>query len=430
MANRIPMISLKTATPQAAVFTPQATFTPQVADMGILREGFREQAENLQKGVQQQSLIKQAFGEIKTKLHQDEETAQFIDNMERDVENKLNAARDSGDFYGYLNLATSLAGDVASNAEIKARIKHNQQYEENLKLNKARLANHQVTQNDFDFWVANNPCQFKPIKDSEGRVIGGEDWNEQVPLYDSINWDEEAKLASDMTKPESYTYSGGEDKDGKRITEGSSYVRVKRENLNETMSNLAYRNNDMQARIRQAFLSTKYKVERDEKEAAEISLKLQDPTLSDEEISRLNDQYESLELQINNTKKLFTHNGSPVSDANAFYINKVLENPLMQGLSYNHKTYTHTETNLKLTGNTLADDIANGKVNIHYLGNGKYVIDSNGPLVGESNNTIEDSQAVDKAANNIMNSFNPSDSSQVVDNTLTPKTPYNKWQNK
>lgn len=206
---------------------------PQEENVGILANRIDKFDQNVREANKQITTLDIALGDIGTKLNNKEQ--QWFDEYKENLRNKINEQITLGNYQGAINVATRLAGDVASDAQLNAKIKYNEDLQkwvdninsrQDLSSNKKAWAIHKYGQYDY-----------KDVTDNNDKIIGGTEFNRNSTVEASINWDQEWALTDRLVAEESYTRGGTKFTDDKSMstTTDNSYKRKTAEKLRNAM---------------------------------------------------------------------------------------------------------------------------------------------------------------------------------------------------
>ena len=204
--QEIPTLSLKTVQFNPTVFTP-TQYEYKAADMSILERSLAQRETRMKEAAQGKSAVDKALGELELKLNPAE--AKWFEGYKQDIRNQIQSSIDSGDYGAAVRDATTLAGSVMQDPRILGRIRSQEAYDTELKTQQARRNNGEISQNTYDWWVANNKYSYTDNTDANGNYIEGSPWKaESTPVKD-INWAEQAATAFKLITPKKNTSSKG-----------------------------------------------------------------------------------------------------------------------------------------------------------------------------------------------------------------------------
>lgn len=191
-----PKYTLKTASLNPVGFQA-AVYTPQKEDMSLLQRSFAIMDERKERTDQQRAAITKALADVKLNAKEDAWKQNYID----DISKRIDSAAQFGDYSAALETATRLAGESLSDPALKGRIRANEQYEEEIKRQKARVDRGDIGQNTYAWWLKNNPYQYTDIRDDKGNIIGGTEYEPTSRPVNDINWASAAMAAFKMVTP-------------------------------------------------------------------------------------------------------------------------------------------------------------------------------------------------------------------------------------
>lgn len=168
----IPKMSLKTIQLQTPEFKA-ATYTPVQADTSLLANALSKYEDRKKEAYTEHSLVSQALGAVKSQLHRDPDTDNFVSKLSNEAESQINQYVEQGDYAGAIYASKQLASSIANNTELIARTRSNKDYEEKLKSVEERT---DISPQTKARWKKQNQYSFTPILDADGNVIGGKDW--------------------------------------------------------------------------------------------------------------------------------------------------------------------------------------------------------------------------------------------------------------
>ena len=150
--------------PYTSDYTPD--YTP---DYTLLQRSLQQMERRKIAASEAISNLHVAFANYNTLLHQDQETMSWFNNLRSTVIDNVEASRNMGNYGDALELATISMGELASHAELQARIRTNKEYEEK----KLMVLSSNLSYQEKQEWLDNNPYCFIPMFNNEGKVIGG-----------------------------------------------------------------------------------------------------------------------------------------------------------------------------------------------------------------------------------------------------------------
>ena len=168
----LPKMSLKTIQLQTPEFKA-TTYTPQQADTSLLANALFKNEERKKEAYTEHSIVSQALGTVKSQLHRDPDTDNFVNKLSQEAESQINQYVQNGDYSGAIYASKQLASSIANNTELIARSRSNKDYEEKLKSVEERT---DISPQTKARWKKQNQYSFIPTLDSNGNVTGGKDW--------------------------------------------------------------------------------------------------------------------------------------------------------------------------------------------------------------------------------------------------------------
>lgn len=183
-------MSLQTAVFNPAPFQPVA-FTPQAADVSILGNSLRniEQRENTYN--EKMSALDAAFSQMRETLPNDDETLQWFDEYQQKYKDKVKAFADNYDYGTAINMAVRAGGEAVSSAEYTGRKRY---YAERKEWVDALEKRTDLKPREKDYWKRHYPQKYEDIKDSTGKIIGGNHFEAPTPVK-AIDWEEAIESA-------------------------------------------------------------------------------------------------------------------------------------------------------------------------------------------------------------------------------------------
>lgn len=365
-----------------------------------------------EKAVEQRAAIQSALANVKLNAAEDEWKQNYINDINKQIDN----AAQFGNYSTALTTATRLAGEAMSNPALRGRMRANEQYEEEIKRQKARVDRGDISQNTYAWWLKNNPYQYSDIKDDNGNIIGGTEYEPISRPVNDINWASAAMAAFKMVTPyKNSTSSQGSSSvtnhSGQNITKGKitakpgegisssggssmSQEKVTKEEIVANMEEMLKATPDGYRQAEQA-----YDVAMDEFNTMVEeynNLIAKDPN---------SEKAKALQQKIDVRSKLMYRNGSKI-DYKEYYARMVTDNLFAQGLAYDWRTKSTTgSSSYSIT------DVTGGSQTVRasqpFPGarfdapTGTWV----GPLVGMTPNTQQYNNAVVDASGKIVSMF-------------------------
>ena len=198
MANRIPQMSLKQATPIQGSFTP-IVYTPQTEDLSLLQRSLAQLEARQTSAAEQQAKFNETAAKLQALVNPEEKqwVYDYINKQSAGFKNSI----ESGDYGAALRQATVAGHNLLSTPEAMGRIKAQEEYQQEIKTQQARRDRKEISQNTYDWWITNNPYKYEDTYDNNGNIIGGSSFvAENRPVAD-INWAAQAQAAFNMITP-------------------------------------------------------------------------------------------------------------------------------------------------------------------------------------------------------------------------------------
>lgn len=192
----IPNVSLAAGGFTPAAFTP-FVYAPKEFDVTPLQKSLATLDERKERTDQQRAAIKSALGKVKLNAAEDKWKNDYVNN----IMSKIDNAAQFGDYSAALETATDLAGSALSDPALMGRVRANEQYEEEIKRQKDRVARGEISQNTYGWWLKNNPYKYSDIRDDNGTIVGGTEYEPTSRPVNDINWASAAMAAFKMVSP-------------------------------------------------------------------------------------------------------------------------------------------------------------------------------------------------------------------------------------
>lgn len=357
----IPNVSLAAGGFTPAAFTP-FVYAPKEFDVTPLQKSLATLDERKERTDQQRAAIRTALGKVKLNAAEDKWKNDYVN----DIMSKIDNAAQFGDYSAALETATDLAGSALSDPALMGRVRANEQYEEEIKRQKARVDRGDISQNTYAWWLKNNPYQYNDIKDDNGTIVGGTEYEPTSRPVNDINWASAAMAAFKMVTP----YKNSTSSQG-----GSSVTNHTTESL--TRGNQTYKPGESISSTG-GRSSSEEKVTKDQIVARMEELLSSTPDgyrqaeqaydVANFEFNNMVEQYNKLVTEnpdsqeakdlaqkIDARKQLMYRNGSRI-DYKEYYARMITDSLFAEGLAYDWKTTsTSGTTNYSIT------DLSGGK---------------------------------------------------------------------
>ena len=353
--TEIPTLSLKTVQFNPTVFTP-TQYEYKAADMSILERSLAQRETRMKEAAQGKSAVDKALGELELKLNPAE--AKWFEGYKQDIRNQIQSSIDSGDPGAAVRDATTLAGSVMQDPRILGRIRAQEAYDTELKTQQARRDRGEISQNTFDWWVANNTYSYTDNKDANGNFIEGSPWQAESRPVKDINWAEHAMTAYKLITPKKNTSSKGGGSDitnadgtgkGSKWSSSSGIEQITVEDILDNIEELLSATPDGYRQAEQDYNVKMFdykRLEQQWKNAVESG----SPDAT------------KLEEQLKKRKQLMYSNGAPIG-YKEYYARMVINNHYADTLAY--KWATNGKENFSSKDNYAPGSGGGGAVNIN-----------------------------------------------------------------
>ena len=365
-----------------------------------------------EKAIEQQSAISAALADIKLNEAEDEWKANYIADIQKQIDN----ASQFGNYSAALDTAKRLAGEAISNPALRGRIRANEQYEKEVQTQQARRDRGDISQATYKWWMKNNPYKYQDNYDDNGNIIGGSIYEPESRPVNDINWASAAMAAFKMITPyKNSTSSQGSssvtNQSGQSVTKGKitakpgegisssggssmSQEKVTKEEIVANMEEMLKATPDGYRQAEQA-----YDVAMDE---FNTMVEEYNNLIAENPNS---EKAKALQQKIDVRSKLMYRNGSKI-DYKEYYARMVTDSLFAQGLAYDWRTKsTSGSSSYSITDNTGGSQTV--RSNQPFPGarfdapTGTWV----GPLVGMTPNTQQYNNAVVDASGKITSMF-------------------------
>ena len=347
MADKLPKYNLATAQFTPVVFEG-ASYKPEQEDMSLLANSLAKLEERERTANEKLSAMDVAFGDIRSKLHQDQKTLQWFNDFSNKYKDQVASYARLGDYGNAINAAVRLGGEAANDAELIGRLKTSQQYKE---LDDAQIAriNKGITQDTYNWWKKTHKYHHVNIYDDYDNVVGAEQIDTPVP-YDDINFADHALAAYKLITPDkdtkrsstsvssSYNVDGTGSSHSNASGSARQVEKVRKEDILSRMDELANALPGGFSRIEQA-----YDVYVDKLKEMKESLKHMTPGT---------DEYKQQQQKIEERERLMSNNGSTITDYKEFYARMVTNVLFAQGLAYDWRS---TETSSQRSNSSVVN---------------------------------------------------------------------------
>lgn len=421
MPDRTPKYSLQTISFNPGTFKG-AIFEPQQEDLNLLAHSLSRMEERERTANEKISAMDVAFGQLRSKLHQDAESLNWFDKFSKKYKDQVNSYAQAGDYGNAINEAVRLAGESANDAELIGRIRTSEQYAEQDKAVRTRI-NKGISPDTYKWWKKNNQYKHVNIYDDAGNVTGAEDINTNVP-YDDINFAEIATQAFKLIRPDQTQRATGSDVRRSNFVDGtgsstqsggshsSKTEKVTEKEILDRMDELIAVAGGAGA-VEQSYNVYRSSIEDMTNEVNALQKKLTTLDVNSEAYTNLQTQIHDKQQMIDERQRLVSDNGSPITDYKEYFKRMVKNELLAKGLAYQDTSTSHTTSsdidNRTNTGTNGSGGRGNGKSSDYNSVFDTYNTNTtvNGPSVERDEGIVfsEYLNSVNKSATNITNSF-------------------------
>lgn len=356
------------------------------------------------KAMQQRSTIEAAIAEIKLNKKEDAWKAQYAENILKEIDKEA----EYGNYSTALSKAIEMAGKAVSDPALRSRARYNEQYEKELD----KVRNMQgLSQDAKEWWIETNPYDYKDKTDSNGEIIGGNEFKPEAPVK-SIDWAAETKLAFDLVTPYKNASSKETTTQGSitselfpsgytttKNAEGSSrqVVEVKKEAIIENLR-ARFNNEDFKRQVEQAWKVENHSYSKLEKEYEELNRLLNSNPQDENLLNKRNDLKQQLEFR----KKLAYKNGSPITSLEDYYLANIENNAYANNLKYKWVTSSSSSTNVEKITSGSSTGTGN---NTNTTKNEDFVESTQGASVSKKSNIGQAATVIDNSAQEINEFF-------------------------
>lgn len=327
--SEIPTLSLKTVQFQPTVFTP-SQYEYQAADMSIFERSLAQREARMKEAAQNKSALDRTLGELELKLNPAE--AEWFEGYKSNIRNQIQSSIDSGDYGAAIRNATTLAGSVIQDPRILGRIRSQEAYNEELKTQQTRRDRGEISQNTYDWWVANNKYSYTDNTDGNGNYVESSPWHADTRPVKDINWAEQANIAFKLITPKKNTPNKSRGSNttnvdgtgnGSKWSNSSGVEEITVEDILGNIDELLSSTPDGYRQAEQAYNVAVYDFDR---------LKTQHDSLSDGDPKK-----EVLSQQLDARRKLMYKNGSLIN-YKEYYARMITDNRYADKLAYRWTT--------------------------------------------------------------------------------------------
>ena len=139
-----------------------------------------------EKAIEQQSAISAALADIKLNEAEDEWKANYIADIQKQIDN----ASQFGNYSTALDTAKRLAGEAFSNPALRGRMRYNENREKWIANLENRAARGEIDSDTLARAKAQNVYDYQDKYDDNGRIVGGNDWAATFEPVKDLNLDQ------------------------------------------------------------------------------------------------------------------------------------------------------------------------------------------------------------------------------------------------
>lgn len=198
---------------QTAGWTPAVfqgeEWSPTPFDYSIMERSLARQEERQNKATQQATAVDAALADIEKNLHNDPKTNQWWADYKSEVKQKIQDYANVGDWQGALNMATQMAGEVATDSAVIGRLEANKNYKAWTDELQKRVDAGKISKDTRDYFLENNKFNYEDKFDSDGNIVRGDTYENLDRPVDDINVDDfivKAFKLCTARKPESSNF--------------------------------------------------------------------------------------------------------------------------------------------------------------------------------------------------------------------------------
>lgn len=352
MADKLPKYNLATAQFTPVVFEG-ATYKPEQEDMSLLANSLAKLEERERTANEKLSAMDVAFGDIRSKLHQDKDTLQWFNDFSNKYKDQVASYARLGDYGNAINAAVRLGGEAANDAELIGRLKTSKQYEDLDAAQRARI-NKGITPDTYNWWKKTHKYNHVNIYDDYGNVVGAEEIDTPVP-YDDVDFTKLAETAYKLITPDKVAKGSNTSVSSSHSVDGtgSSYStasgssrrveKVRKEDILARMDELLPALPGGFSSVEQAF-----DVYVDKLKEMKESLKHMTPGT---------DEYKQQQQKIEKRELLMSNNGATITDYKEFCARMVTNELFARGLAYDWRS---TETSSQRSNSSVVNTEGGG----------------------------------------------------------------------
>lgn len=366
-----PTLKLNT-TPLQLGQTDMTVFKPVAEDMGILQHSLQMYEQRQNEASENRKELDLTLAKLESQLHQDEKTNQWFSDFKDRMYEDINNSIQTGDYGIALRKAKEYAGKSMVDPGMQGRIRANANYQKAMEEQKARFEQGKISNDTYEWWVADNPYDYNDVYDNKGNVIGGTDWQSKFLPVEDMDFNKLAVVAFTEISPEKDSEANGTTSQGARLAalfdkngeakkdkngvplidklkttrrygeyEENSYQRVYLEHIVENMDAIIASTPDGWKKVEQAYKVYQYQIDKLKNQLKSLK---NDPTTDPKKIENLQSMIESREV-------LTLKDGVPLDPNDpmtyrAYATAMIWQSTIAKNEAYDWKTHKKTTENI------------------------------------------------------------------------------------
>ena len=338
MPNIIPTMTLKQASLPQNSFVPQV-YTPQNADMSLLANSLAQKEARMEKASAQEAAFNETASKLETLVNPNERqwVYDYLNKQSEDFKNAL----DAGDYGAAIRQATIAGSNLLKNPEAMGRIQYQEQFKKEKERQQQRVTNKEIDKSTYEWWLHNNPYNYKDVKDDNGNIIGGTEYNNDNEPVRDMDFAAQALAAFKLLTPYKNTKITGFENSGSGYNDientswnrsgkdSNSTERITEDQILNVMDELIKSHPDGYKQVEQSYDVSLFQLENAEKEY-EKAYAL-DPNSEATKIAK---------EKLDKRKELMYDNTGLIS-YEQYYARMVTDRAFAKGLAYDWRTTEH-----------------------------------------------------------------------------------------
>lgn len=181
---------------ESIVWTPTTQWTPTEQNWDKLKDASIKQETRQNSAETSSDTLETEFGGYRDKLNmQDEETANWWNNLENTIKADVKSYADKGDWAGAKRVADRWAAELKNNQELKDRMQYNADYNAWVEDLKKRRDEDELSVDAYNWAITNNPYKFNRKVSDNGQYSTYDKWDNKK-IFKKIDWDGIVKAAA------------------------------------------------------------------------------------------------------------------------------------------------------------------------------------------------------------------------------------------